>query len=144
MKAKYKDFIKENPTCSQFKENKDMKALFRLLNSDPMIIQMIESADQDKPALAGVLGALEAWYRDKKAPSIDLGDHFTKTAVGRIIKTILRPFGYRVTRTKDLAKDLDSLYFRTAACYCYDPDLRPSMEVIKKVREIPEEKKPRE
>lgn len=73
MKAKYKDFIKENPTCSQFKENKDMKALFRLLNSDPMIIQMIESADQDKPALAGVLGALEAWYRDKKAPSIDLG-----------------------------------------------------------------------
>lgn len=135
MKAKYKDFIKENPTCSQFKDNKDMKNLFRLLNKDPMIIKMIEFADQGKPALGGVVVELEDWYKKREEKSIDLEDHFTKTAVGRIIKTILAPFGYKVTKNKDIPRELASIYFRSAACYSFDPQAKASMEVVKKIQE---------
>jgi hypothetical protein len=134
MKAIYQDFITQNPNCSGYAQNPDAKAVFDFLNQDSMIIRMAESADQGKPALAGCVLELEAFYDQMQNPMIDFSDDFTRTAVGRMVKTILAPFGYGVTKQKDFTKNSKGKYFKSASCYACTE--HATMQIVKRVEPI--------
>ncbi len=117
MKATYADFLNDNPNCTKFTSNEDAKNVFTFLNSDENIILMIESCEQGKPALAGCVTDLEAYFDAMVNPTVDFRDDFTRQVVGRMIKTILEPFGYLVTKKKDISREKKAQYFKSASCY---------------------------
>lgn len=134
MKAAYKDFISDNPNCSNYEFNKDAERIFDFLNDDVNIIKMIESAEQGKPALAGCILELELFFDNMNSTEINFNNGFTRTVVGRMVKSILEPFGYRVTKQKDFAKNKKGKYFTSASCYALTG--AASMHIVKKVEEI--------
>ena len=136
MKANYNDFLKENPICSKFATNADAKKVFDFLNTDAIIIQMIESCEQGKPALSGCVNEVEAFYDAMGTAAISFKDDGTRQAVGRMIKTILDPFGYRVTKKKDISKEKKAKYFKAAACY--EKLGEATMQVVKHIEPITE------
>ena len=137
MKATFNDFILDNPNCSGFGIRIDAQKIFDFLNRDENIIKMVEYAEQGKPALAGCVHELEAYYDSLNSSEIDFNDNFTRTVVGRMVKTILEPFGYRVTKQKDFTKNRKGKYFVSASCY--ELKGKATMHIVKKVEEIPGE-----
>ena len=134
MKATYIDFISANPNCSNYADNKDAQRIFDFLNKDENIIKMVEFADQGKPALAGCVVELENYFDAMNSKEIDFNDGFTRTVIGRMIKTILEPFGYLVTKQKDFTKNRKGKYFTSASCYSLTGPA--SMQIVKRVEEI--------
>ena len=134
MKATYIDFISANPNCSNFEDNKDAQKVFDFLNQDENIIKMVEFADQGKPALAGCVFELEAFFDSMNSTTLDFNDGFTRTVIGRMIKAILEPFGYLVTKQKDFTKNRKGKYFTSASCYSLTGPA--SMQIVKRVEEI--------
>lgn len=134
MKATYIDFISANPNCSNFEDNKDAQKVFDFLNQDENIIKMVEFADQGKPALAGCVFELEAFFDSMNSTTLDFNDGFTRTVIGRMIKAILEPFGYQVTKQKDFTKNRKGKYFTSASCYSLTG--AASMQIVKRVEEI--------
>lgn len=134
MKAIYDDFIAANLNCSGYQNNADAKKIFDFLNQDDNIIKMIESADQGKPALAGCVIELEAYYKTLNCTTIDFADGFTRTVVGRMVKTIIEPFGYRVTKQKDFTKNKKGEFFTSASCYSLTGPA--TMHIVKRVEPI--------
>lgn len=131
MKANFEDFITENPNCSKFDGNPDAMAIFHLLSEDESIISMIDVSEAGKPALAACVDKVETYFNNLSNPTLDLNDGFTRTVVGRMIKTILKPFGYRVTVQKSLPKNSKGKYFTSASCY--DKTGIPSMNVVRTI-----------
>ncbi len=134
MKAVYEDFIAANPNCSNYDTNADARKIFDFLNQDENIIKMVEFAEQGKPALAGCIFELEDYFDQMQSPIIDFNDGFTRTVVGRMVKTILEPFGYCVTKQKDFTKNKKGKYFTSASCYALTGPA--TMQIIKTVAEI--------
>jgi len=117
MKTTFNDFLSNNPNCSKFNSNSDAQAIFDFLSKDENIIKMIEASDMGKPALSGCVTDLEAFYDNLNNPIIDFNDDFTRTAIGRMIRIILEPFGYRVSKKKDISRATKCKYFKAASCY---------------------------
>ena len=134
MKATYQDFIFSNPNCSNYELNTDAKKVFNFLNQDENIIKMIDFIEQGKPALAGCVIEVEDFFDNLNNPTIDFNDGFTRTVVGRMVKSILEPFGYVVTKQKDFTKNKKGKYFTSASCYQYIGNA--TMQVVKKVQPI--------
>ena len=137
MKATFNDFIVDNPNCSGFGTKTDAQKIFDFLSQDENIIKMVEYAEQGKPALAGCVHELEAYYDMLNSSEIDFNDNFTRTVVGRMVKSILEPFGYRVTKQKDFTKNRKGQYFVSASCYALKE--KATMRIVKRVEEIPTE-----
>ena len=135
MKATYSGFITDNKNCSGFEFNTDANRIFDFLNQDEIIIKMAEYADQGKPALAGCVLELEQFYEEMDNPTIDFSDGFTRTVVGRMIKSILKPFGYQVEKQKDFPKNRKGKYFASASCYKLDTS-EATMRIVKRIEEI--------
>ena len=135
MKETYSGFIADNKNCSRFAVNTDAKRIFDFLNQDEIIIKMAEYADQGKPALAGCVLELEQFYEEMDNPTIDFSDGFTRTVVGRMIKSILKPFGYQVEKQKDFPKSRKGKYFVSASCYKLDTS-EATMRIVKRIEEI--------
>ena len=134
MKAVYEDFIAANLNCSNYDTNADARKIFDFLNQDENIIKMVEFAEQGKPALAGCIFELEDYFDQMQDPTIDFSDGFTRTVVGRMVKTILEPFGYCVTKQKDFTKNKKGKYFTSASCYALTSPA--TMQIVKAVAEI--------
>ena len=134
MKAVYEDFIAANLNCSNYDTNSDARKIFDFLNQDENIIKMVEFAEQGKPALAGCIFELEDYFDQMQDPTIDFSDGFTRTVVGRMVKTILEPFGYCVTKQKDFTKNKKGKYFTSASCYALTGPA--TMQIVKTVAEI--------
>ena len=135
MKASFSDFINDNKNCSNFEFNSDARKIFDFLNQDDNIIKMAEYADQGKPALAGCVLELEEFYDTMHTSSIDFCDGFTRTVIGRMVKSILKPFGYIVEKQKDFPKNRKGKYFISASCYKLS-DGNATMCIVKKIEEI--------
>lgn len=135
MKATYSDFIADNKNCSNFESNTDANKIFDFLNQDEIIIKMAEYADQNKPALAGCVLELEQFYDEIESPTIDFNDSFTRTVVGRMIKSILKPFGYSVEKQKDFPKNRKGKYFSSASCYKLNLS-DATMRIVKRIENI--------
>ena len=134
MKAVYEDFLKDNPNCSKFAYNPDAKKIFDFLSSDDMIILMIESCEQGKPALSGCVNELETFFDGMPAPSVNFRDDFNRQVVGRMIKTILEPFGYLVTKKKDISREKKAKYFKSASCYAKLGEA--TMHIVKRIEPV--------
>lgn len=134
MKATYEEFIRANPNCSGYQDNPDAKKIFEFLNQDDIIIKMIESADQGRPALAGCVFELENFYKDLNSTMISFDDGFTRTVIGRMIKVIIEPFGYQVTKQKDFTKNKRGEFFTSASCYALTGSA--TMHIVKRVEPI--------
>ena len=134
MKATFNDFLAENPNCSKYQGNPDAIAIFDLLSKDENIIGMIDASEAGQPALSACVHEIEDYFDSHPNPAIDLNDGFTRTAIGRMIKSILAPFGYEVTVQKDLPKATKGKYFTSASCY--EKSGAATMKVIRTIAEI--------
>lgn len=115
MKATFNDFVQDNPNCSKFHTDPAAISIFNLLSQDANIIAMIDASEAGKPALSACVSNVETYARSNQ--KIDLNDGFTRTVIGRMIKTILKPFGYEVDKPKNLPKSSGATYFTSASCY---------------------------
>ena len=132
MKATFRDFLVENPSCSGLTDNTDAQEVFEILSTDENIIKMLELSDQNQPALAA---CVEEWHDAKTVnafpfKSKDGNENFNKTAVGRMVKTVLAPFGYEVSSRKAISQKYCSGYFTSASCY---KKTAPARLMVKKV-----------
>lgn len=134
MKATFDDFIAENPNCSKFKGDPDAISVFDILSKDENIISMIDVSEAGKPALTACVKEIETFFENQNNPTFDLTDGFTRTAAGRMIKTVLAPFGYEVTVQKDLPKASDAKYFTSASCY--EKSGTATMKVVRTIAEV--------
>ena len=141
MRASLADLITDNPNCQKLRGNVDAEAVFDILSKDENIIAMIEMSNLGKPALAACVNEVERYIDSREAPTFDLNDGFSKQAVGRMVKTIVSPFGYETHIQRELPKGLKSKYFTSATCYRKTGTA--TMKVVKTIVElkIPEEAK---
>ena len=122
MKATYRDFLEENKVCSGLTNNQDAKEVFEKLSKDENIILMLELSEQNQPALSACVAEIEEWHDSKVTNAFsfkntDPKGNFNKNAVGRMVKTILAPFGYVTNGRKAIAQKYESRYFSSATCY---------------------------
>lgn len=136
MKSTYQDFLGANPNCSKYASDGVAQAVFDLLSQDQAIIAMIEAADQNKPALGPCVRMIEEYAAALTSPSFDIQKDFERTVVGRMVKVILEPFGYRVTTQKDLPKQWKGEHFSSASCYALLEPEAATMRVVKRIEEI--------
>jgi hypothetical protein len=116
MKATFSDFISQNPICKMFESDEVMREIFDFLSKGFIIAQMIAMSEAGKPALAPVARDIEQIFLDYGQAL----DNFTKRAIGRMVKTILEPFGYNAYTQKNLPKSSNSANFQTASVYHCD------------------------
>jgi hypothetical protein len=64
-------------------------------------------------------------------PSFNLLDGFTKQALGRMVKTILDPFGYRPNKQKDMPKAIGAKFVTSATTYKFEGNA--TMKVVRKI-----------
>jgi hypothetical protein len=133
MKTTFQDFLNQNPNCSKFDGKAEAILIFEYLSRDDSIIRMLESCDHGKPALTPVAREIEELLENVTAPAISFEDHFTKQAVGMMIKCILKPFGYVVGDQKILPRGCGARQFKSASCYSFDPDAGATMRVVKRI-----------
>ena len=134
MKATYQDFLADNRNCAGFADNVEAIALFDFMNQDEQLIAMVESCEAGNPALAGCVEAVEAFYEKMQQPTIDLKDDFTRRTVGRMVKTIIEPFGYVPNGHRKLTKNCNARYFTSASLYACTG--HATMRVVKRIEYI--------
>jgi len=134
MKTTFKEFLAANPNCSKYGGNTDAISLFDILSKDENIISMIDASEAGKPGLSACVSEIETWFDNQTNPTIDFTDSFTRTVVGRMVKSILDPFGYQVTVQKDLPKTSKGKYFASASCY--EKSGIASMKVVRTISEV--------
>ena len=135
-KTTFSDFIEENPICKKFDGNAEAILFFETLSKDEAIIKMIDASDNGKPALAPVAKDIENIFESFSAPTISLNDNFTKQSVGLMVKSILKPFGYVVTVQKNMPKEYDTKYFKSASCYKLDENTPRTLKIVKKIEAV--------
>ena len=136
-KAVYNDFIAQNPNCKIFADDEDMIYTFNMLSCDIFLVQLLEASDFGKPAIAPIVTNIEHVFMDcNKEHANTLDDSFTKQAVGRMVKTILEPFGYTVWKQKDLPKNSGAEKFQTASVYRRDMAKTATLRVKKTIEEV--------
>ena len=133
MKSSFRDFIEQSPNCSKFDGVADAILVFEYLSKDESIIQMIEACDNGKPALMPVARGIEELVEGVTNPAISFDDHFTKQAVGLMVKCILKPFGYVVGEQKVLPRHCGAKKFKSASCYSFSADAGATMRVVKRI-----------
>lgn len=133
MKCSFQDFLNQNPNCGKFDGKAEAILIFEYLSRDDSIIRMIEACDHGKPALMPVAREIEELLAAVTEPAISFEDHFTKQAVGLMIKCILKPFGYVVGEQKMLPRGCGAKQFKSASCYSFDPAAGATMRVVKRI-----------
>ena len=137
MLAVFNDFIRQNPICKKFEHDEDMQNVFEFLSRSYVLVQLIESSDAGKPAIAPVAENIEHFFSDTNKPHTNtLEDSFTKQAVGLMVKTILEPFGYVVWKQKSLPKSSGATKFQTASTYRFNVAVPRTMKIEKRIVEI--------
>lgn len=133
MKATFQDFINANANCSTFAGKAEAILIFEYLSRDESIIAMLDACEIGKPAISPVARGVELLLAGIENPTISFEDHFPKQAVGLMVKTILKPFGYVVTGQKALPRGCGAKQFVSASCYRFDPDAPATMRVVKRI-----------
>ena len=135
MKATFQDFLKENPTCGKYRDNEAAQTVFDLLSQDDSLLAMLDAAERGQPALTPCARQAEACMLQIDDPDFQVTENPVRQTVGCMVKTILRPFGYRVTRQRNLPKESGD-YFRSASCYALLEPESATMRVVKRIEEI--------
>ncbi len=134
MKATFADFIKENPNCKGFARNPEAKQIFDILSKDENIIAMIDVSANRKPAISAVVDKVENFYIKSQSNLFDLTDSIVKQALGRMVTSILRPFGYVAKRRRAMPKGCTSQFITSGRVY--DKGGTATMRVVRKIEKI--------
>jgi hypothetical protein len=135
MKAAFANFIKENPNCKGFARNPEAKQIFEeILSKDENIIAMIDVSANRKPAISAVVNEIEDFYISSQPNLFDLTDSVVKQALGRMVTSVLRPFGYVVKRRRYLPKVCTSKFITSGRIYAKDGPA--TMRVVRKIEKI--------
>ena len=113
----FQDFLDETPICSKLEGNAMAEAAFEELSKIPNIYKMIVMSDKGEPALAACISDVEKLLRQQN--QFDLNVDFNKQALGRMVKTILEPFGYYPVKEKPIREGLSG-FVTSAAVYSLD------------------------
>lgn len=125
----FEEFLLENPTYQKFEHSTNARNIYDYLSLPETIEKLIAANEHGKPALYGAQFYIEsnfAGYAD-----FDLEDNFVRQCVGNMVRTILKPFGYRSSLQRDLPKS-ESKYFKSATYYSLDKSAIECL-LIKKV-----------
>ena len=117
MKATFEDFLAEHRTCSNYVSNADAQAVFNLMSKDENIIRMIDVTEAGRPALLGCLKEIESYYDTLVNPIFKFSEMYPRTAVGRMVATIIKPFGYEPVKQVNFSKTNKGKYFGSATRY---------------------------
>ena len=133
MKATFEDFLKENPNCRGLENSIGAKKIFDILSEDKNIIKMTEIVELGYPALAPCMKQVEE-YSDNM--DTNFNDSFPKTAVGKIVQTILKPFGYESTSQKEISQSYRGAYFKSASCYKKTGKAKMEVVITKEIKSV--------
>ena len=126
---KFKEFIESNKKNAKYKkfiDNKIAELLFSFMSEPENIDKMIMTNDRGRPALEGILTAVENNFN--KADFNIASDYFTRQFIGVMVRDIIKDFGYIVDRKeKNRQKNIKSKFITTATHYKYVPDLAKKM-----------------
>ena len=138
MKANFNDFISDNPNYSKFANSILARQIFAILSEDKNIIKMLEYADADIPPLFSCIKNIENAFDNFANPDLDLAKDFDRQGIGRMVKTVLLPFGYtKAVESKKIdPKQLGTKYFKTASRFKFDENSLRTMRVVKIIEEI--------
>lgn len=107
----FEDFFIQYPRYNKFSNSKQMKDIFQLITSPECIKEMIDTSESQKPALSVCIEEIECQYHEE---NFNIGEDFTKQALGAMVAVALEPFGYTPVKQKVLS---NSQYIKTAAVY---------------------------
>ena len=133
MKATFEDFLKENSNCRGLENDINAKKIFDLLSEDGNIIKMVEVSELGYPALAPCVKQVEE-HSDNM--NMNFNDPFPKTAVGKMVKTILKPFGYESTNQKEISQNYRGEYFKSASCYKKTGKAKLEVIITKEIKSV--------
>ena len=134
MKATFEDFLLNYPMCKQYEGNIDAIALFDFLSNDDNIFKMLDFSENRKPALLGCVREFEAFYDTLTNPSFDLSENFAKRAIGRMVATIIAPFGYAPENQVIFSKAYKGKYIKSATRY--EKKHAPTLRVVRVIERI--------
>jgi hypothetical protein len=77
---------------------------------------------------------LTAYYNSLSNPTIDFNENYPRTVVGKMAKTILKPFCYRPTIQRNLPRECGEVEYFTSAS-CYELSAPATMRVVKRIEE---------
>ena len=117
MNPSFDDFITEHPICKKYTSNGGAIEAFNFLSEDANRIKMVLSSVERKPALLGCKLELEDFLDSLDHPQFNPNDVFVKNTIGRMIATILAPFGYSPVAQVNFAQPKKGRYFGSASRY---------------------------
>ena len=132
MKATFNDFILDAPNYKKYDGDPTAIYIFEdILSKDENIIAMIDTSESNKPALSACINEVESYFLSQQNPFFDLNDDFAKQGLGRMVRTILEPFGYLPKSQKDMPKSCNSQFVKSAMTY--DLTGKASMKVVRTI-----------
>jgi len=134
MKASFEEYLEENPNCKKFTDNTGAIAVFSFLSDDSNITKMVASSEGGRPALLGCLRELEDFYDGLNERSFSFEDKFVRNSVGRMVATIMAPFGYIPVGQVNFSQTNKGRYFSSANRY--EKKGVAHLQVIRKVERV--------
>jgi len=118
MKTSFKEFFKENQIYNGFENDAVAKYVFdSILSKDENIIAMIECNDAGEPALCGCIFEIEQYCTINNQSKFNLSNDFAKQALGRMVRSVLLPFGYESKSQKRIPNKYNSVYVKSAKTF---------------------------
>ena len=139
MKTSFQKFIDENHSYNGLSNNLVAKHVFEnILSRDENIIAMIDCNNSGKPAICGCLQEVENYCAANATPDFNLGLSFIKQAIGRMVASILEPFGYESFSQKRIPNEFNAQYIRSAMTYAKpdNPTRKVSLKVVRTIVEV--------
>lgn len=127
----FKDYLDENPIDAGLRGNAIAESIYDTMSEPRNVHRMILASEAGEPALSGCIAEIEAQYGKQKI--FDLEVNFNRQALGRMVKTVLKPFCYHPDVSKRIKKGL-SKYVTTASVYRKPDGCTPSLRVVVDIR----------
>lgn len=119
-KATWENFCREKLISRDLEANPAAKKIFDFLNEDEKIYMMIQTVKLGKPVMQMIVDDLEKFADENNLnEEFNLAEDVSRTTVGRMIRTILEPFGYVSSGTQ---KTFKAKYFRSSSTYNFAPE----------------------
>lgn len=134
MKKTFKEFIEENKSFSGFEYDLVANYVFEnILSKDDNLISMIECNEAGEPALCGCLKEVEQYCEINNLTQFSLQNDFSKQALGRMVRTVLLPFGYESKSQKKIPTKYNAKFVKSAMTYSKTQPA--SLKVVKTIVE---------
>ena len=134
MKKTFKEFIEENKSFSGFENDLVAKYVFdNILSRDENLISMIECNEAGEPALCGCLNEVEKYCGINNSTQFNLLNDLSKQALGRMVRTVLLPFGYESKSQKKIPIKYNAKFVKSAMTYSKTQSA--SLKIVKTIVE---------